>query len=145
MVQAKNPYNSAKATAGEYAGLLFRFLPINKSSYSVNFNINYRYSRTQGSDANQETRFTWHETVVNSEIQFHATEKVKFSLAAEYQLIDGIKRDNGNNVQIDTFEAAEKTGLRSGVHLTIRPTEVIGFEWSSGYKNGAKLYFSRQF
>ena len=145
MLQATNPQNSAKNTSGEYAGLLFRFMPVRKTSYAINFNLNYRYNRTKGNDNTQATNFTWHETLAGSEIQFHTTEKLKLSLAAEYQIIDGVKRDTGNTYQTNTFRTNKQKGLRYGLQFTLRPTEVIGFEWVSGYKNGAKLYFSRQF
>jgi len=145
MLQATNPQNSSKNTNGEYVGLLFRFMPVRKTSYAINFNINYRYNRTKGNDNIQLTTFTWHEALASSELQLHVTEKMKFSLAAEYQLVDGEKRDTGTTYQTSTFDVNKKHGLRYGLHFTLRPTEVIGFEWSSGYKDGAQLYFSRQF
>jgi len=145
MLQATNPQNSAKSTSGEYAGLLFRFVPVRNKIYAINFNINYRYNRSKGNDDTQETNFIWHETSASGEIHFNAAQNLKLSLAADYQRLDGEKRDTGNIYQTDTFSESKKQGLRYGFHFILRPTEVIKVEWSNGYNNGVQLYFSRQF
>ena len=145
MLQATNPQNSAKNTSGEYAGLLFRFMPVRNKNYAINFNINYRYNRSKGSDNTQTTSFTWHEALASGEIHVYATKKLKLSLAADYQRVDGEKRDTGIIYQTNTFSESKKQGLRYGLYFTLRPTEVIKVEWSNGYNEGLQLYFSRQF
>jgi hypothetical protein len=145
MVQVNNTQRSAKFTIGEYAGILFRFLPVNKPLYAINLDLNYRYNRTKGKSSIQETKYIWQEVLFVSAIQFQATQNIKLSLGAEYQILDGIKRDSGSDTQINTFNTTQKQGLRYGLHYSLRRTEVIGFEWLAGYKNGGRLYFSRQF
>ena len=139
------PKISSQHTKGEYAGLLFRFLPIKKKSLSLNLNMNYRYNRSKGKTLNQETKYFWHEVLFSSEIMFQATEKAGLSLAAEYLFTDGEKQTNSSTNQIETFNINKQRGIRYGLHFKPSRTEIIGLEWLSGYKNGVQIYFGRKF
>ena len=144
VTQTENPLTSAQFTSGEYAGLLLRFLPIEIELISLIVNLNYRYHQTSGKSTNQETEFSWSETSLSSELQFHATENLNVFAAAEYQILDGSQRDSGNTNQVILFNNAIQQGYRAGVDFMLRPSEVIRIEWQSGFRNGVQIYFTRK-
>jgi len=145
MLQAQNPQLSAQISAGEYAGLLFRFLLINKNAFAFNINLNYRYSRSKGISEQQKSEFIWHESLLVSDLQYKISNKTKLSLAAEYQLVDGSLRSSTSNPAVKTFKTQHPYGVRFGLKYKLSQTEVIGFDWLNGYQTGGKIYFGRNF
>ena len=135
---------SAQYTSGEYTGLLFRFLPIEKDFVSLLVNLNYRYHQTKGSSTNQETEFIWSETALSSELQFHTTEYLTLFIAAEYLILDGKQHDSGDINQISSFSNTHQQGYRAGINFVLRRYEHIKIEWQSGVKNSVQLYFTRK-
>lgn len=145
MTQIDNSLTSAKFTSGQYAGLLLRFIPINSELFSLTLNANYRYSDTQGTSSNQETRFVWNETLLTTELKFQPTSLIGLTFAAEYHLIDGSQQDSGAINQITAFNAEKQHGTRFGLNFTTNRTGVVGFEWFTGFRSGSRLYFTRKF
>ncbi len=145
MTQIDNSLTSAKLTSGQYAGLLLRFIPINSELFSLTLNANYRYNDTQGTSANQESRFVWNETLLTTELKFQPTSLIGLTFAAEYHLIDGSQRDSGVINQITAFNAEKQYGTRVGLNFTTNRTGVVGFEWFTGFRSGSRLYFTRKF
>jgi len=145
MLQASNPQISAQASVGEYAGLLFRFLLINKNAFAFNINLNYRYNRSKGTSAQQESKFSWHESLIVNELQYKVSNKMNLSLAAEYRMIDGSLRTTTADSMLQTFNTQNPYGVRYGLKYKLSQTEVIGFDWSDGNQSGGKIYFGRSF
>ncbi|GMR16030.1 MAG: hypothetical protein BMS9Abin31_0331 [Gammaproteobacteria bacterium] len=145
MSQINNPVLSSQFTSGQYAGLLLRFLPVDKPNLSVLLNLNYRYTRTKGATTTQTTQFAWHETVFSSEIQFHPVEQISLFLAAEYQLLNGEQRDSSTITKISLFSENKQEGYRIGLNFMPYRTGIIGVEWFSGFRDGGRLYFKRIF
>ncbi|MCK4865710.1 MAG: hypothetical protein KAT06_09860 [Gammaproteobacteria bacterium] len=145
MTQIDNNLTSAKFTSGQYAGLLLRFIPINAELFSLTLNANYRYNDTQGTSSNQESRFIWNETLLTTELKFQPTSLIGLTFAAEYHLIDGSQQDSGTINQITAFNAEKQYGTHFGLNFTTHRTGIVGFEWFTGFRNGSRLYFSREF
>lgn len=145
MSQIENPLTSAQFSSGQYAGLLLRFIPVNNSYLSLMLNLNYRYNKTEGKSATQNTEFAWHQTVFSSEIQFHVSNQISLLLAAEYQHLNGEQRDSGSITQLTPFSEAEQLGYRIGLNFMPYRTGIIGIQWSSGFRDGAQVYFKRRF
>jgi len=145
MTQIANSLASAQFTAGQYAGLLLRFLPINNRAFSLTLNLNYRYNRTQGSSTDQETQFAWNETLLSSEIQFKPTTHIGLFLAAEYQVLNGEQRDSGNTSQITSFSSAKHQGERFGINFKLKNNGIVRLERLTGFRNGTRIYFMRKF
>lgn len=144
MLQNKNPQPAAQFAAGEYAGLLFRFLVVNKNAFAFNINLNYRYNKTKGTSASQETKFSWYETLLVNELHYKLLDNMNLLLAAEFQHIDGNLRST-NISTVKTFKTDKPYGVRVGIKYHLSRTEVIGFDWLTGYKTGGKIYFGRNF
>ena len=144
VTQTENALTSAQYTSGEYAGLLFRFLPIEKDFVSLLVNLNYRYHQTKGSSTNQETEFIWSETALSSELQFHMTENTSVFFAAEYQILDGRQHDSGNINQTNSFNNLNQQGYRAGINFAVRRNEHIQIEWQTGFRNGVQFHFTRK-
>lgn len=145
MSHVNNPIASAQFTSGQYAGVLFRFLPVDNSNLSLILNLDYRYNKTEGTSTTQKSQFAWHETLLSSEIQFHPGDKVSLFLAAEYLFLDGEQRDSSSTTQIRPFSESQQEGYRVGLDLIPYHTGIIRFEWFSGFNNGGALYFKRKF
>ena len=58
MSQINNPLVSAQFSSGQFAGVLFRVIPIDQTYISLNLNLNYRYTKTEANSLNQITQFT---------------------------------------------------------------------------------------
>lgn len=145
MTQINNSLATAKFTSGEYIGLLLRFIPVETDSFSLMLNLNYRYNRTLGEDANQETQFAWSEALFVSELQYYPLRNLGLIFAAEYQILDGEQRDLGATSQITTFQESEQQTYRFGINFTSNRSGVVGIEWFTGFKRGSRLYFLRKF
>lgn len=145
MTQIDNPLTTAQFTSGEYIGLLLRFLPIETDSFSLMFNLNYRYNRTLGENTNHETQFVWNETLFVSELQYYPLRNLGLIFAAEYQRLDGEQRDLGTINQIIAFHESEQKNYRFGINFTSNNSGVVGLEWFNGFRRGSRLYFLRKF
>ena len=145
LLQAQNPQLSAQVSTGEYAGLLFRFLLINKDPFAFNIKLNYRYNRTKNTREQPESEFVWSESLLVNELHYKITDKTKLSLAAEYQLTDGSLRSTTSTSTLKTFNTQNSYGVRLGLKYRLSQTEVIGFDWLDGYQTGGKIYFGRSF
>lgn len=145
MLQPHSPYNSAQASAGEYVGLLFRFLLLNKNALAFNVNLNYRYNRSKSTNTQQETKFVWHESLLSNQLQYKISNQTTLSLAAEYQLVTGSLRNLAADSSVKTFNTQNPYGVRLGLKYNLSQTEVIGFDWVEGYKTGGGIYFARTF
>lgn len=145
MSQKDNSVASAQFSSGQYAGLLFKFLPVENEHLSLTLNFNYRFNRTQGEVGNQKTQFSWNENLLFAELQYFPTNNVSILFASEYQLIDGEQQDSGTINQITSFKENKQQGHRIGLNFTSNRTGMIGVEWSTGFSRGTRLYFSRKF
>jgi len=143
--QIENPLTSAKFSSGQFAGLLFRFLPLNTATISLTLNLNYRYNRTEGKSLSQNSQFAWHETLFFTELQFQPVDQISLFLAAEYQLLNGEQRDSGTSTQITPFSESKQQGYRFGINFKPYRTGIIGIEGFSGFRSGSRLYFTRTF
>lgn len=140
-----NPLPSSQYTSGEYAGILLRFLPISTPTFSLTFNLNYRYNQTQGESSNQLTEFTWDETVLLSQVNFLPIDNIRLFLGADYQVVSGEQHDSGSVTKITSFKENEQYGYHFGLDFITNRTGTVGVEWFSGFNSGTKLYFSRKF
>lgn len=145
MSQIDNVRTSAQFTSGEYVGLLLRFVPLETDTLSLTLNTNYRYSRTAGNSANQETQFAWNEALFSTELQYQPVDNIGLLFAAEYQVLNGEQRDSGADTKITEFTESERQNYRFGVNFTSNRTGVVGIEWLTGFKSGTRLYFLRKF
>lgn len=144
VTQYENPLPSGQYTSGEYAGLLFRFFPIEKDFVSLIVNLNYRYHQTRGSSTNQKTELIWSEAALSSELHLHMIENLSLFVAAEYHILDGKQHDTGNINQTSSFDSQNQQGYRAGVDFAIRRNEHIQIEWQTGFRNGFQIHFIRK-
>lgn len=145
MTQIENSLSSAQFTSGQYAGLLFRFLPVENSYLTLIFNLNYRYNSTQGKNAVQESQFIWSESTLGSELHFRPSSNIGLFIAADYQLLDGNQRNTGNINQVALFKGAKSQGFRLGSSLKINHNGEIKLQWFNGFKEGVEINFTRTF
>ncbi len=145
MTQANNPVISAQYTSGQFAGLLLRFTPVKKTNFSLLLDLNYRYNRTEGNSNSQQTQFSWDETTLSAEFQYRPGNTVGLYAAAEYLKLSGEQRDSGTITQLQDFSEKEQQGYRFGLQLVPYQGGIIGLERFSGYRNGGRIYFRRQF
>ena len=144
VTQTENTLSSAQYTSGEYAGLLLRFLPVEKNFISLIVNLNYRYHQTKGYSTNQQSEFIWSESALSNELQFHMTENSSVFVAAEYQILDGRQHDSGNINQTRSFNNLNQEGYRAGIDFSFRRSGNIRIEWQTGFRNGLQLHFTHK-
>ncbi len=145
MSQIENPLSSAQFSSGQYAGLLLRFLPVDKPYLSLTLNLNYRYNRTEAKSTTQNSQFAWHETLLFSELKFFPTEQFSVVIAAEYQLLNGEQRDSGTITKTTSFKEDQQQGYRLGMNFIPYHNGIIGVEWLYGFRQGGIIYFKRRF
>ena len=145
MSQINNAITSAQFTSGQYVGLLFRFLPVESPFFTLTLNLNYRYTQTKGKSTNQETQFSWNNTLFFSELQFQPTKHIGLILAAEYRFLDGVQRDSGNTSQITQFEGTKQLGYRLGINFKLNRSQTVRLEWLDGYREGVQVHFTHQY
>ena len=110
----------------------------------MSLNYNYRFNRTQGELVNQQTQFSWNQNLLFAELQYYPTQQVSVVLASEYQLIDGEQQNSGTITNITSFKESEQQGYRFGINFISNRTGTVGLEWSTGFRSGISLYFSRK-
>ena len=145
MSQIDNPLSSARFTAGQYAGLLFQFLAVENSYLTLNLNLNYRYNRTQGKNAVQESQFIWSESTLTGELHFRPSSNIGLFIGADYRLLDGNQRNSGNINQIRLFKGSQSQGFRIGSKISVNSNGEIKLQWTTGFKDSVEVHFTRTF
>ncbi len=145
MNQTNTNLASAQFTSGQYAGLLFRLLPIANSLMSFNINLNFRYNNIKGSRFDQESRLSWSESSLSGELYFLKKAKISLFLASDYWVINGNQKDTGNINQNRSFKGAKNQTFRMGTIIKVNPNGEIRVEYSNGLVEGIKIHFTRTF
>lgn len=145
LIQSNNFLSTSQLSSGEFIATSFRFIAIDQPSTSLTFNFYYRYNKTESINSTIKSEFLWYETVVCSELEFHAFKHFGFLVAAEYQDLQGKQREFGNVLEISRFTTNEHLGYRLGINFKPDPTANISLQWLTGYKKGAQIQFIRQF
>ena len=145
MTQLDNPLASARFTAGEYVGLLLRYIPLRTEHLTLSLNFNYRYNQASGSTSGQNTEFTWNEMSYNARLNYQLTQLVGLHFAAEQFYINGVQRDSGTVDKITDFAEKKPESAIIGINLTSDRSGVIAIEQIIGSQRGIRLYFMRKF
>ena len=128
--------------SGRFAGLLFRYIPINSSRFDSIFSLNYRYFHTK---SRENTEIIWHQSRISATLVYHLAKKWDVHVSADYRTINGEQRSTSGAGQIGEFSAANKEGYRLGINYNINRTGQILLEGLGGYQQGARISFSRYF
>ena len=145
MRQIDNSLTAAQFTSGQYAGLRFRFIPFEDSFFSWRLNLNYRYNSTKGTNSNQESQFIWGESTLSNEFAFQITPRFNLFLAGDLRLLDGTQKNSGIVNQTLVFKELKSQSVHFGTKLKVNPNGEIRLEYSSGFEDGVKIHFTRQF
>ena len=145
MTQLDNALISAKYTSGQYAGLLFRFIPVDSEYLSLRLNLNYRYNKTEGKSVDQLTTFRWDENSASTELEFHPLPLFDLFLLMEYRDLNGKQLDSGITSSVTPFTNTQQINYRAGINFKTKQKGVIRLEWLTGNRNGVKVAFARRF
>ena len=145
MTQASNSVTSARFTKGQFAGLLLRFIPLERKHLNLNLNINYRYNQSNGTSLNQSSQFAWHQTLVSAEIQFPLSDVFRLFAAIEAQRISGEQRDSGTITKITSFSEKNDPNYRLGLDFRSNRHHILRLNWLTGVTEGASINFVYKF
>lgn len=145
MTQVSNPVSSAQFTSGEYVGILLRFKPLQTNQLELELDLNYRYNQSRGSSINQQTQFTWDESIFSARLHYWPAKTVGLFVGADYFAVTGTQRDSGTVSQVQTFSENEQQGFSFGLQFIPYSGGIVGIESHSGYRSGGKIYFQRSF
>jgi len=145
MSQIDNSSTSAQFTSGQYAGIKFRFLPVDSPLISLSLNFDYRYNKTQGKNSVQESQFIWSESTLATELHFQPNSDIGLFIASDYQFLDGSQQTTGNINLSRSFKGSKSQGFRVGSKLSINRNGEIRVQWATGFRNSVEIHFTRTF
>lgn len=145
MIQRSNPLISAQFTKGEYAGVIFRFIPYDGDLLRLNFDVGYRYSRSIGETTSQQTEFNWHHRYASFDGILRLFPKNELVLTINERILKGDQVNRGTvNSSID-FAESQSRGYAMSWQFFNRSRGKVSLTLSDGYQQSTSIRFSQGF
>lgn len=143
--QSDNPLEAAQTTSGYYLGIVLRTIAWQADAFQTDFNLEYAYYSTDGSQDTQNVDMNWHQFDFSLMGRYRLPAGLRLNGGVSYVLIDGEQRPSGPVSTNTDFDEDQKPSVHLGLSKEIEPDSHIGFEGFVGQRDGWLLSFQRWF